>query len=171
MEGPKGVADTASVTQSSDPSFQFKRAIAELVAKAANITFEQALQTIEVPKKEGHADYAVCVPKINSFNKLKGNPAALAKQWAEEFQPSELLTKASSAGPYLNFVINKVILAKEVLPLVWARKDKWGHSDEGKGQTVVVEYSSPNIAKPFHYGHLRSTVIGNFLKNVHAALG
>ena len=67
--------------------------------------------------------------------------------------------------------INKNLLAQEVITTVVKMGEKYGTSNEGEGKTVVVEFSSPNIAKPFHAGHLRSTIIGNFLYNVHRALG
>jgi arginyl-tRNA synthetase len=125
------------------------------VSGLAGITPEQALKTIEVPKKDGYADLCVCVPKINQFNKLKGAPPTFAQKWAEQvgaffpflqwvttskFTPNELLLKASCVGPYLNFDINKTIMAKDLLPVVFEMKDKWGHSKVGDGKTVVVEF-------------------------------
>ncbi|KAL6064477.1 arginyl-tRNA synthetase [Balamuthia mandrillaris] len=146
----------------------FVREVAEVTAKLAGITPEQAMELIEVPKQ---ADYAVCVPKINKFAKLKGKPNDFAAKWAQEFTPTPLLTSATAAGPYLNFDINKAELAKVLLPSIHKLGENWGCSNEFKGKTAVIEFSSPNIAKPFHFGHLRSTVIGNFLKNVHKAMG
>lgn len=61
---------------------------------------------------------------------------------------------------------------EQVLKQVFAAGEKWGETlSAGEGKTVIVEFSSPNIAKPFHAGHLRSTIIGNFLKNLHKMLG
>jgi arginyl-tRNA synthetase len=72
----------------------------------------------------------------------------------------------------LNFVTNKAILVEQIIKQVFAAGDSWGNTASiGDGKTVIVEYSSPNIAKPFHAGHLRSTIIGNFLKNLHKMLG
>jgi len=149
----------------------FKQAIAEKVAALAGVKAEQVIEAIEIPKKEGLADFSVCLPRLGKYTKLKGKPQDLAQQWATECQPTDLLIKASATGPYLNFDINKLKLTEVVLKRVYEQKSDWGNSTIGQGKTVIVEFSSPNIAKPFHFGHLRSTVIGNFLKNIHKALG
>eukprot|EP01087_Luapelamoeba_hula_P012119 TRINITY_DN3368_c0_g1_i1.p1 TRINITY_DN3368_c0_g1~~TRINITY_DN3368_c0_g1_i1.p1 ORF type:complete len:605 (-),score=98.28 TRINITY_DN3368_c0_g1_i1:154-1929(-) len=172
MEGPPTTAPATTAPGAPTANEKFKHAIAHyILTKCTTLTFEQAMQAIEMPKKEGTADYAVCVPKLNQFAKLKGKPVDFAKQWAAEFTPTDLLLKAVCAGPYVNFDINKVELARDILKLVHLKGEKWGCSSEGEGRTVVVEFSSPNIAKPFHYGHLRSTMIGNFLKQVNKAMG
>lgn len=84
---------------------------------------------------------------------------------------NDWLSEIAAAGPLVTININKSKLLKEVIKLVVDQKEKYGCSKEGNGETVVVEFSSPNIAKPFHAGHLRSTIIGNFLQNIHRALG
>ena len=74
-------------------------------------------------------------------------------------------------GPFLNFKLDKKSLVTHILDEVYNNKEKYGHSKVGEGKTIVVEFSSPNIAKPFHAGHLRSTIIGNFIANVYETLG
>ena len=74
-------------------------------------------------------------------------------------------------GPYLNFFLNKARLAQHTVGEVLQQKEEYGKSDVGKGRTVVIDFSAPNIAKPFGIGHLRSTIIGNSLYKIHAALG
>jgi arginyl-tRNA synthetase len=68
-------------------------------------------------------------------------------------------------------MMNKSLTIRGIIVEVLKQGDKWGESEDGVGKTVIVEYSSPNIAKPFHVGHLRSTILGNFIKNLHKALG
>lgn len=85
--------------------------------------------------------------------------------------PNKWILSATSEGPYLNFIINKAIVVEQVLKKVFEAKESWGNSTVGEGKTILVEFSSPNIAKPFHAGHLRSTIIGNFLYNLHKMLG
>jgi arginyl-tRNA synthetase len=162
MEAPKIAAD---------PFTRFKMAIAEQVAALAGIQPDQAVTAVEIPKIEGVADFALCVAKLNRFTKLKGKPADIATEWANQFTPTSLLTSAKADGPYINYNVDKIPLAEEVLKIVHGTNDQWGSSTDGNGRTIVVEYSSPNIAKPFHFGHLRSTMIGNFLRNLYKALG
>ncbi|MBL4844479.1 MAG: arginine--tRNA ligase [Planctomycetes bacterium] len=78
--------------------------------------------------------------------------------------------EVSAAGPFVNFKLAPAAIANDVLSRVW-NQSPYGASDEGAGQTVVIDFSSPNIAKPFHLGHLRSTVIGWSLRQIYRALG
>eukprot|EP00026_Physarum_polycephalum_P005259 Phypoly_transcript_05290.p1 GENE.Phypoly_transcript_05290~~Phypoly_transcript_05290.p1 ORF type:complete len:602 (+),score=148.51 Phypoly_transcript_05290:124-1929(+) len=149
----------------------FHNAIAQQIATLANITTEQALQCIEEPKNLAKADLAVVIAKINKFCKLSGNPAQIANEWKGKITLNNYIKSVSSEGPYLNFMVNKAILVEQVIKKVFAAKENWGFSNIGEGKKVVLEYSSPNIAKPFHAGHLRSTIIGNFLTNLHKMLG
>jgi len=111
------------------------------------------------------------LPKLNKFKKLDGKPNDLAKTWAENFKKNELVTDLLAEGTFINFKIDKIPVFQKVINRVVAEKEKYGGSKQGEGQNVIVEFSSPNIAKPFHAGHLRSTIIGNFLKNLHKVLG
>lgn len=75
------------------------------------------------------------------------------------------------AGTFLQFFFRTNLLASIVLPAILKRKAAYGPVDIGKGKRIIVEFSSPNIAKPFHAGHLRSTIIGGFLANLHECCG
>jgi arginyl-tRNA synthetase len=88
-----------------------------------------------------------------------------------QFVPDGAVTGISSIGPFLNFVVDRKALLKEALGKVLSEKGKYGSSNVGDGSKVVIEFSSPNIAKPFHAGHLRTTMIGNFLKNLYKFQG
>ena len=81
-----------------------------------------------------------------------------------------VIAAAEATGPYVNFRLDPAAVAERVLSSAW-KSERWGGSDEGRGQTVVIDFSSPNIAKPFHLGHLRSTVIGWSLRQTFRALG
>jgi len=84
---------------------------------------------------------------------------------------NEDVVSAAAAGPFLNFKINKVTLVNKVLKQIAAEGSAYGFSNEGKNASIIVEFSSPNIAKPFHAGHLRSTIIGNFIANLYKGFG
>jgi arginyl-tRNA synthetase (EC 6.1.1.19) len=101
----------------------------------------------------------------------KKAPNIIAKELENKLADSEKFEKIEAVGPYLNFFINKEKLAFEVLNEIREKKEKYGSTDIGKGRKVIVEFSSPNIAKPFHIGHIRSTVIGNSLSKIYKFLG
>jgi len=81
------------------------------------------------------------------------------------------LKKIENAGPYVNFFVDKKHFAEKILKQAFSEKEKCGSTDVGQGKTVIVEFSSPNIAKPFHIGHIRSTLIGNSIHKIYTYLG
>ncbi|HMO18705.1 MAG TPA: arginine--tRNA ligase [Oligoflexia bacterium] len=120
----------------------------------------------EAPKKQEHGD--ICFPCFSHAKKLGLQPPALAKKLEEELVlPVEILN-AQSFGPFLNFKYNFELLFPKMLEII---QTGYCHLRIPKGQTVIVEYSSPNIAKPFHVGHLRATLIGNSLDRLHRFAG
>ncbi|KAI9136212.1 hypothetical protein BKA69DRAFT_1134133 [Paraphysoderma sedebokerense] len=129
---------------------------------AANITPEFIYAAIEAPKDPAMGDLAVPVPRL----RLKGKPVDLAKQIAEKFNPNSYIIASSAAGPFLNFRISHPVLRYITLSTIFSSPATYGSNTSGSGKTAIVEFSSPNIAKPFHAGHLRSTIIGSFIRNV-----
>ncbi|KAJ2055277.1 arginyl-tRNA synthetase, partial [Coemansia sp. S155-1] len=145
----------------------FKTTIATQLAVLTGAPVEAITGAIGIPKTNAHGDLAVNIPSL----RIKGNPAQLAKDWAEAFKVDEVITSAVSTGPYINFRINRQVLTRKVLSTIYEKQDKYGWTNEGAGKRVIVEFSSPNIAKPFHAGHLRSTIIGNLIYNLYKASG
>ncbi|KAJ1910248.1 arginyl-tRNA synthetase [Tieghemiomyces parasiticus] len=145
----------------------FKREIAEALAPLAGLDTKVLFNAIEYPKIAEHGDLAVAIPRL----RLKGNPKAIAEEWVSKFQPTAHVVSCSAAGPFINFRINRPQLAKLVLDEVYERKEAFGTNDSNRGKRAIVEFSSPNIAKPFHAGHLRGTIIGNFVRNALVANG
>ena len=145
---------------------QFKKIIAEEISKVTNIKSEELETYIEIPKETNNGDYSF--PCFRLAKELKKAPQMIATELKEKIKIVEPITKIEVVGGYLNFFINKEILAKEVLKEI--SKD-FGRAEIGKGKNIVIDYSSPNIAKPFHIGHLRSTVIGGALYNIYKQLG
>jgi len=124
---------------------------------------------IEIPPDSKLGDYAF--PCFQLAKKKKKNPAEIAKDIASKLKPTKNVDKITSTGPYVNFFLNKTAVAEKVLLQVHYEKEKFGSSTSGKGKTVVVEYSSPNIGKPLAIWHLRSTMIGNSLYRLHKFSG
>jgi arginyl-tRNA synthetase len=124
---------------------------------------------LEAPRDPGLGD--VAFPCFQAAKAVRKAPPALAAELAQALGAQLAGIRATAAGPYLNFTIDRADLARAVIGDVLAAGARYGGSDEGAGRVVVVDYSSPNIAKPMHVGHLRSTILGAALCRLHAALG
>ena len=145
----------------------FRRAAAEAVAKVTGL--DPGAFPVTLPPAHAPGDYAVgCFPAAKAQGK---NPAQVAKEVAAAFAPGNGLASAAATGPFVNFTVDRAALAKRVLADVEGARGRWGDGDSGRGRTVVIDYSSPNIAKHLAYHHIRSTMIGNALARLHRACG
>ena len=134
-----------------------------------SLTHEEIGKLIEIPPSYDMGDFAFPVFKLAKEYKKASN--IIAKELESKLANNVNFERIEAVGPYLNFFINKEKLASEVLNEIKEKKDKYGSTNVGEGKKVIVEFSSPNIAKPFHIGHIRSTVIGNSLSKIYKFLG
>ena len=146
----------------------FKNIIADEIKKVTNI--ENIYEYIEIPANKDMGDYSL--PCFKLAKELKKAPQMIANDIKEKLKINEeIVSKVEVVNGYLNFYINPLAIAGTVLQEFDAKKESFGDSKIGNNKTIVIDYSSPNIAKPFHIGHLRSTVIGNALYNIYKFLG
>lgn len=148
----------------------FKNEIAQIISNNTNISCNELEGYIEIPP-EDKGDYAF--PCFRLAKELKKAPQAIAEELKTKIESSknDIIESVEVAGGYLNFYINKNILIKNTIEEIDNQKENYGKTDIGNGKTILVEYSSPNIAKPFHIGHLRNTLIGHTLYNMYKFLG
>lgn len=148
----------------------FKLAIANcLKENIEDLTVEEIVALIEVPPNKEMGDFAFpCFKLAKVFRKA---PNLIAEDIAQKIQIKGEISKVMPLGGYVNFFVNKSQLAETVIKDVLTKKENYGHSDLGQNKAVVIDFSSPNIAKPFHIGHIRTTVIGNALYKIYNSQG
>ena len=148
----------------------FKKQIArELNDPTFGLTDEDVEGMIEIPADTSHGDYAF--PCFKLARTLRKAPPLIAADVAERIAGSPFFEKVEQVNAYVNMFLSREQVAGQVVSEVLKEKDDFGRSDVGHGKTVIVEYSSPNIAKPFHIGHIRSTVIGNAIYKLYDETG
>ena len=133
------------------------------------MTQEEIEEVLEIPKKTSMGDFAFpCFKLAKVFRKA---PNMIAEDITKKLQEGsyDIFQKVENVGGYINIFLDKEAYARELMKTI--EKDTFGTSDEGKGKTICIDYSSPNVAKNFHVGHLRTTIIGNSLYKIYSQLG
>lgn len=145
-----------------------KEKIAQLISNnVEGIEMSDIIASIEIPPRPDMGDFAF--PCFRLAKVLRKAPNMIAADIKEAIGDVDFIEKIDVAGAYLNFYIKKDVFVKTMIEA--ANTDGFGKSDIGKGQTICIDYSSPNVAKNFHVGHLRTTIIGNSLYKIHSKLG
>ncbi len=146
----------------------FKEQIALLISNVTDLDKYEILNLIEIPNSD-MGDFAF--PCFKLAKTMKKAPNIIASELAEKIEKKDFISNIQVVNAYINFYVNKSTYIEKVLNKVLCEKENFGDNIIGKGKTIVIDYSSPNIAKPFHIGHLRSTVIGNSLYKIFKKLG
>ncbi|WP_040194396.1 arginine--tRNA ligase [Clostridium culturomicium] len=142
----------------------YRNIIAGKLAAYLNLDEDMINKLVEVPPKSDMGDFAF--PCFQLSKTIKKSPNLIAIDIKENLGCIDGFEKIEALGPYINFFVSKGEFVKEVINKVLEEKDDYGHSNDGAGKNVIVEYCSANIAKPFHVGHLFTTMLGNSLYKI-----
>ena len=146
----------------------YKKHIAEKLA-SCGIDKEEIEAAIAVPPDNRMGDYAL--PCFKFAKVMRKSPVAIAEELKNTFATDDAISEVEAVNGYLNFRVNRTALVKETLEKIAEQGEAFGSSDMGNGKTICIDYSSVNIAKPFHIGHLSTTVIGGALYRIFKFLG
>lgn len=148
----------------------YKEQIANLLeCIIKDLSKEEILNMLEVPANEDMGDFAF--PCFKLAKVMRKAPPLIAKGIAEKLSEESIFAKVEQVNAYVNMFLSKEDFVSNTIEEVIEKGGNFANSQEGEGKTVIVEFSSPNIAKPFHIGHIRSTVIGNSINLIYKALG
>ncbi len=146
-----------------------KKEIAVRLSKITGLSEEETFKLLEIPPQLDMGDFAF--PCFVLAKTLRKAPPMIAADIAADESLKDSVFEAKNVGPYVNFFIDRSHLASQTIKDVLSSGDGYSSSDEGSGKNVIVEFSSPNIAKPFHVGHAFTTILGNSLSRIYKKLG
>ncbi|KAK9238876.1 hypothetical protein V1525DRAFT_387074 [Lipomyces kononenkoae] len=151
-----------------NPFDLFRATVGKTLSGVSGVDADIIVPALEWTMTPDRGDLVIAIPRL----RVKGRkPDELAAEWVEKYPSTPFLSKVAAKGPFMQFFFNPQLLYKIVIPEILKKDSTYGNAKIGAGKRVAVEFSSPNIAKPFHAGHLRSTIIGGFLSSLHERLG
>ncbi|KAI8098639.1 arginyl-tRNA synthetase [Halteromyces radiatus] len=154
---------------------RFKQAIVKSISPYLSCPESQLLPLLRIPKHQKEGQFSLSIPQLLTATKGDLNikqPAIWCQDIASKIQANTELANVQAMGPKLCFHLQPGAFTQSVLQQVFEEKEQYGWAHQtSKNKTVLIDYSSPNIAKPFHAGHLRSTILGNFIKRIHTVMG
>lgn len=133
------------------------------------LSYDEIYDLIEIPPQDDMGDYSF--PCFSLAKIKRQNPAQIASELKDQIGELETFEKVETLNAYINFYSDKAFIQNQVLNEVLKEKENYGKKQIGTGKNVTIDFSAPNIAKPFHIGHIRSTVIGDAIRNIYKALG
>ncbi len=137
--------------------------------KIDGVNKQDLLALVTTPKDSSMGD--LCIPCFKIAKEMKKPPMAIAEEIAKSVDKGDMIEEVNAVAGFVNFKFDNVKFAKQVLDDVLSKGCDYGKSNEGKGKTVCIDYSSVNIAKPFHMGHLLNTALGGAIYRIYTALG
>lgn len=148
--------------------------VKDIIAQAIHkqlpeLSHEQIYDMLEYPPNPEMGDIALPCFKLSKI--LRKPPVHIAQELASNITNMEFIDRVEPVSGYLNFFFNKPLFIEQTLKCILEERERYGSKPIGQGKTIVIDYSAPNIAKPFHVGHLRSTVIGNSLRKIFEFMG
>lgn len=148
-----------------------KEEISKLILETldVDINIDEIKRKIEVPKDKKNGDFAY--PCFNLAKVLRNSPVNIANDIKSKIKLNNNISNIEVVNGYLNFYLNATNIVNDVLNLIIQKGENIGLLNEGNGKNIVIDYSSPNIAKPFHLGHFRNTVLGSCIYNLYKTLG
>lgn len=135
-----------------------------------NLNKEEIKELIEIPPNPEMGDFSFPCFKLSKT--LRKAPNLISEELVNRINiDNSIFSNVKNVGPYINFFIKNLEFSKNVIKEILDKKEKYGSTQDNLDKTIVIDYSSTNIAKPFHIGHIRSTLIGNVIKNIYKFLG
>jgi len=148
---------------------KIKFEIANKIAEQLNKDVNEIIVNIEVPKDNNMGDFAY--PCFKLSKEFRKSPVMIAEDLKATIEFGDKISKVEVVSGYLNFFVDNTKVVNNIMSDIVSSKEKYLEDSEGNGKNICIDYSSPNIAKPFHIGHLRSTVIGNSIYKIYEKLG